>query len=182
MKEVNMSEPGYLVDDRAKSYATATDFFDTFTEQLDSLYLLSLLLTADKTKAEECFACAMQDCVDGIGVFKGWELSSARQAVLKHAIEMIKPMPEHPESLPSLSFEVADTSAENGSFAAIISLAAFERFVFVMLILERRSDLECAILLRSSREDITIARTLAFKRLATGAPGHPYPPVGLRGT
>jgi hypothetical protein len=157
-------------------------FVDTFTEQLDSLYLLSLLLTSDKAKAEECFACAMQDCVDGIGVFKGWELSWARQAVIKHAIQMIKPMPEHVESLSSLSLELADTSAENNSFAAIVSLAAFERFVFVMLILERRSDLECAILLRSSREDITIARSLAFKRLATDAPCHSYPPLGLCGT
>jgi hypothetical protein len=72
MKEVNMSEPGHLVDDGATSYATATDFVDTFTEQLDSLYLLSLLLTADNGKAEQCLVCAMGDCVDGSGVFKGF--------------------------------------------------------------------------------------------------------------
>ena len=169
-----MSEPGHLVDDGATSYATATDFVDTFTEQLDSLYLLSLLLTADNGKAEQCLVCAMGDCVDGIRVFKGWEFSWARQAVLKYAIQIIMPMPVHAESLSSLSFEVAGTSGENSPFAAIVSLAAFERFVFVMLILERRSELECAILLRCSREDITIARTLALKRLATGAPERAY--------
>jgi hypothetical protein len=48
-------------------------------------------------------------------------------------------------------------------FAAILSLAAFERFVFVMSTL---SDEECAILLRCSRRDVMMARMLALKRLA----------------
>ena len=50
-----MLEQMYLVDERATSRATAADVFNTFTEELDSLYLLSLLLTADHDKAEQCF-------------------------------------------------------------------------------------------------------------------------------
>src|ERR1700679_2655691 len=94
-KEVYMLEPMYLVDEGTTSRATATDVFNTFTEELDSLYLLSLLLTADHDKAEQCFVCAMGGCVEGIGVFMDWARSRARRAVLKYAIQMINPIPEH---------------------------------------------------------------------------------------
>ena len=50
-------------------------------------------------------------------------------------------------------------------FAAIVGLSAFERFVFVMSVLEGQSEQECAILLRCSRRDVMIARVLALTRL-----------------
>ena len=43
----------------------------------------------------------------------------------------------------------------------------FERFVFVMSILEGHSDAECAVLLRCSRRDVMMARVLALKRQST---------------
>jgi hypothetical protein len=167
----------HSTDDRAKSYATATDFVDTFIQEMDSLYLLFLLLTADTGKAEQCFVCAIKDCVEGAGVLKGWELSWARQAVLKDAIQMMAPVPEQAVSLSFPSFDGPATSAENSSFAAILALSAFERFVFVMLILEKRSELECAILLRCSRENVTIAGALALKHLAVSGRGYLYRPL-----
>ena len=42
---MNMLEPMQVVDERATPYATAADLFKTFTEEMHSLYLLSLLLT-----------------------------------------------------------------------------------------------------------------------------------------
>ena len=61
--------PIHLAEERPIPYATASDFCRAFTEELHSLYLLSLLLTADNDKAEECFVNAMGECGDGIGVF-----------------------------------------------------------------------------------------------------------------
>ena len=46
----------------------------------------------------------------------------------------------------------------------LVKGSAFERFVFVMSILEEQSDEACAILLRCSRRDIMMARVLALKR------------------
>ena len=57
--------------------------------------------------------------------------------------------------------------ARNNPLATILALDPFERFVFVLTVLEGRSEQDCAILLRSSRRDIMIARVLALKRLAT---------------
>jgi hypothetical protein len=169
---VNMLKQMHFVEERATSYATATDLFKTFTEEMHSLYLLSFLLTADNDKAEQCFVCAMGECVEGIGVFMEWARSWARRAVLKYAIQMIKPVPEHPDSLSCISLNGPATSAENKPFAAILSLGAFERFVFVMSVLEGQSDEECAILLRCSQRDVMMARVLALKRLATSDRGH----------
>jgi hypothetical protein len=165
-KEVNMLQSMHFANERKTSYTPVADFFKIFTEETQSLNVLSLLLTADKDKAEACFVCAMGECVEGIAVFMEWAHLCARRAVLKYAIQMIRPVPEHPDSLPFISLKGPATSAENNPFAAIVALGAFERFVFVMSALEGQSEQECAILLRCSLRDVMIARVLALTRLA----------------
>jgi hypothetical protein len=161
-----MLQPIHLADQRPIPYATAIDFCRTFTEELQSLYLLSLLLTADNDKAEECLVSAMGECGDGAGVFMEWASSWALRAILKYAIQMIRPVPEHPDSLPFIRRNGPAKSAENKPFAAILALTPFERFVYVMSILEGQSERDCAILLRCSRRDVIIARVLALTRLS----------------
>jgi hypothetical protein len=169
-ERVNMLEQMHFVDERPASYATAADFCKTFTEEMHSLYLLSLLLTADHDKAEQSFISAMEECVDGTGVRMEWKRSWARRVVLKQAIQMVRPAPEYADSLSFISLETPATLAEDNPFAAILSLDAFERFIFVMSILEGQSDEECAILLRCSPRDVMMARVLALKRITrTGA-------------
>jgi hypothetical protein len=159
-----MLEPMHFVDERATSYATVSDFFNTFDEEMQRLYLLSFLLTADHDKAEQCLISAMGECAEGIGVPMDWARSWTRRAVFKHAIQMIMPAPEHADNISFIGLEGTATSAEDNPFAAILLLDPFERFVFVMSILEGQSDQECAILLRCSRRDVMIARVLALKR------------------
>jgi hypothetical protein len=159
-----MLQPMHFVNERATPYLTVTDFFNIFNEEMHSLYLLAFLLTADLDIAEECLVSAMGECVEGVGVLTDWARSWTRGAVLKRAIQMVLPAPEHADSVSLISLERSDTLAENNAFAAILLLDAFERFVFVMSILEGQSDEECAILLRCSRRDVTIARVLALKR------------------
>jgi hypothetical protein len=153
----------HFVDERA-TYPTVTDFFKTFNEEMHSLYLLAFLLTADHDKAEQCLVSAMGECEEGIGVFMDWARSWARSAVLKRAIQMIMPAPEHADYVSLISLERPATLAGTNPFAAILLLDPFERFVFVMSILEEQSDEECAILLRCSRRDVMMARVLALKR------------------
>jgi hypothetical protein len=156
-----------FVDERATPYPTATDFFKTFNEEMHNLYLLSFLLTADPDKAEQCLVSAMGECVEGVGVLADWARSWTRGAVLKHAIRMIQPAPDTTDHIPFFSLKRAAMPAETHPFAAILLLDAFERFVFVMAILEGQSDEECATLLRCSRCDVMIARVLALKSQST---------------
>jgi hypothetical protein len=159
-----MLHPMDFVDETATPYPTVTDFFTTFNEEMHSLYMLSFLLTADPDKAEQCLVSAMGECVEGVGVPMDWARSWTRWAVLKHAIRMIKPAPEHTDHVSFFSLKGSATRAESHPFAAILLLDTFERFVFVMSILEGQSDAECAILLRCSRRDVMMARVLAVKR------------------
>jgi hypothetical protein len=159
-----MLHPMDFVDERATPYPTVTDFFTTFNEEMHSLYLLSFLLTADHDKAEQCLVSAMGECVDGVGAFMDWARSSTRRAVVKCAIQMIMPAPEHADYLSLISLKRAAAAAENDPFSSILLLDAFERFVFVMCCLEGQSDEECAILLGCSRPDVMMARVLAIKR------------------
>jgi hypothetical protein len=52
-------------------YASSGDFCRIFHEELDSLYLLSLLLTADGEKAEHCFVSRNGGLGERDPVFKG---------------------------------------------------------------------------------------------------------------
>jgi hypothetical protein len=166
-----MLQPMHFVNERATPYLTVADFFNIFNEEIHSLYLLAFLLTADHDKAEECLVSAMGECVEEVGVFTDWACSWTRGAVLKRAIQMIMPAPEHADSVSLIRLKRFATPAENNPFAAILFLDAFERFVFVMSILEGQSDEQCAVLLRCSRRDVTIARVLALKRQSsTDAP------------
>jgi hypothetical protein len=160
-KEVNMLEPMHFVDERATSYATVADFLKTLNEEMHGLYLLSFLLTADHDKAKQCLISAIGECVEGIGVFIDRARLWTRRAVLKHAIQMIRPEPENADNVSFLSLRGPTTSAQNNPFAPILLLDVFERFVFVMSILEGQSDEECALLLSCPRRDVMMARVLA---------------------
>ena len=162
---MNMLEPMHVVDERATPYATAADLFKTFTEEMHSLYLLSLLLTADNDKAERCFVSAMGECLEDSGVFLEWTRSRARRAILKYATRMIMPVPAHADSLTLIGLKPPAAPAVHNPLAAILALDPFERFVFVISVLEGRSEQDCALLLRSSRSHIMMARVLALKRL-----------------
>jgi len=48
-----------------------------------------------------------------------------------------------------------DAATEPAEILAVIALASFERFVFVMSVLERYSDQECSLLLDCSRGEVT---------------------------
>jgi hypothetical protein len=161
-----MLQPMQFVEERTP-YPTVTDFLRSFDEEMHSLYLLSFLLTADHDKAEQCLVSAIGECVEGIGVFMDWARSWTRGAVLKHAIKMIMPAPEHTDCVSFIRLKGIAMPADKNPFAAILLLDTFERFVFVMAILEGKSDEECAFLLRCSRRDVMIARMLALKRQLT---------------
>jgi hypothetical protein len=156
-KEVNMLEQLHSVSDTGTSYASVI-------EEMQSMYLLSFLLTADHDKAEQCLVSTIGEAPEGIGVFVDWTRLWARRAVIEHTIDLIVPAPEHADDVSRVSLTEPARWTDKIPFAAILLLDAFERFVFVMSILEGQSDEECAILLRCSRRDVMMARVLALQR------------------
>src|ERR1700693_3358297 len=101
-----------IVDEGETSYAAVVDCVRSFDEEMRSLYLLSFLLTADHDTAERCLISAMGECEEGTGVMD-WPCSSIRCAVLKHAIGIIMPAPEHADIVLFVSLKGPARSAEN---------------------------------------------------------------------
>jgi hypothetical protein len=146
------------------------------TDEMHSLYRLSFLLTADLDKAKQCFVSGMGECEEEVGVFVAWAQASARRTILKRAIRIIMPAPERADDSSFALLKGASVYGKANLFDAILALNAFERFVYVMSVLERQSDADCSALLRCSRRDVIIARELALERLANTHNPSDHPP------
>jgi hypothetical protein len=146
-------------------YATSADFCRIFHAEMSSLYLLSLLLTADCDKAERCFLQSLEDSAGGTSVFKEWARTWARRMIIHNAIRLIDPRPADGISIlkPATRGSVASLQAQ---IAAIVDIPVFERFVFVLSVFERFSDQDCSLLLNCSRGEVTAGRNSALRRIA----------------
>jgi hypothetical protein len=153
-----------------EAYATSTEFCKVFVESMDSMHLLSFLLTADLAKAEECFVSGLEDCVKGNYVFRDWARSWARRTIIRNAVRMLVPRANH-STVVSAPGDRANcgfgrTREADAAIASILGLEELERFVFVLSVLERYSDQDCSVLLGCSRQNVREARTRALQHVA----------------
>ena len=144
---------------------TRDDFCKIFTQNMKGLYLLSLLLTADHTLAEQCFAAGMEECVEGNPVFKEWAHAWSRRVIIKNAIRIVSPLSPQRHA-GELKFNDEWETELRPALFAIMQLQPLERFVYVMSVLERYSDHECFALLSGTRDQVITARTRALQRLS----------------
>jgi DNA-directed RNA polymerase specialized sigma24 family protein len=153
-------------------YAMRSDFCRIFEKDMNGLYLLSLILTGDRAIAEQCFVGGLHIAQEGNQVFKEWAESWARRAIIQNAIRMIRPRKAadgtHSAAVPG----TGNALTEQIEIARIVDLPAFERFAFVMSVLERYSDQECSLLIGCTRGDVAAARTRALDRLGKSADLH----------
>src|SRR5215471_10383150 len=161
----------------ADLYASTSDFCRVFKEDMENLYLLALLLTADSEKAEQCFVSGLENCTDGNPVFKEWARSWARRTVIKSAIRVMAPEPTSTNGIPS-QFASRDLIQPElrAEISVLLDLQPFERFAFVMSVLEGYTAPDCATLLNCARQDVAAARTRALRGLAASRIS-PAPPV-----
>jgi hypothetical protein len=166
--------------DRVIDHPTESDFCEIFTEEMHSLYLLSFVLTADHHKAEQCFVGGLGQCVEGMDVFMDWSRLWARRAIVRQAILMMRPAPQDTDHWSTSSAGAVSSAASPSLFAAILSLSTFERFVFVLSILEGHSEADCVSLLKCSRREVAIARELALQFLVTTETGQDHSQEAMR--
>jgi DNA-directed RNA polymerase specialized sigma24 family protein len=154
-------------------YATREDFINVFHEDMDGLYQLSFLLTGDHEKAERCFVAGIENCVEENRVFREWARSWAKRIIIGSAIRELKPRQSLPGSSPSATVfshsDPSSSSREHFDMEAVLGLGDFERFVFVISVLESYSLHECALLLDCSVLEIRQARLHALEELASSA-------------
>ncbi len=153
--------------ERATEYASCKDFQQIFNEDMVGLHRLAFLLTADHAKAEQCFVGGLEDSIHGNPVFRQWARAWSKRAIIQSAIKAVAPTPTRRGALP----EAAEAQWRNGndveSIAAVVaSWEPFERFVFVMAVLEGYGLRECAALLACPVQDVIAAKSFALQRLA----------------
>jgi hypothetical protein len=155
---------------RPMPYASSDDFRRVFDQDMNSLYLLSFLLTADREKAEQCFVSGLEDAVEGNPVFQEWARSWARRVIIVSAVRAINPMPmdgNGRSSSASVSSDGKTPPVEQVEIASVLALEPFERFVYVMTVLERYSDQNCSLLLGCARRSVVAARHRAFEKIGS---------------
>lgn len=171
--EAALTNTKHIPKQRTALYATGADFCRIFTEDMKNLYLLSFLLTAAPDKAEQCFVSGLDDCATGNQVFREWGRSWARRVVIKNAIRLIAPQPRESGVLNPAAKGPIEIVADRTQLvlpveiSAIFDLPAFERFAFVMAVLEGYSDQDCALLLGCTRENLIAARMRALRRIGS---------------
>lgn len=155
-----------LASERTTEYATCRDFQQIFNEDMAGLHRLAFLLTADQAKAEQCFVAGLEESIRGNPVFRQWARAWSKRAIIQNAIKTIAPAP--PRSAQEET-AVCASSKEGGpenSKTNVVEWSPFERFVFVMAVLEGYSLRECAALLGCPVQDVMAAKSVALQRLA----------------
>lgn len=150
---------------RRDEYASAEDFCRIFKNEMTGLYCLALALAGDIDKAEQCFVAGLEECISGNDVFKEWARSWSKRVVIKKAIQLASPAPgKNDSALPARAQE------EPGSGTALVlaalgQLRLFDRFVFVMSVLEGYSVGECSALLACTAAEVAKARIRALEQI-----------------
>ena len=152
-------------------YATCKHFLKIFEEDMQGLYQLSFLLTGDHQKGEKCFVTGMEACAKENRVFREWARTWAKRVIVQNAIRELQPRPSHSDSFPQpTAFSHKKGPIERFDVDAVLGLADFQRFVFVLCVLDRYREHECALLLGCSASEVREARTQAIQELAKFRP------------
>jgi len=166
--EAKMFEATGKGNTRAAEYANAQDFCRIFDKDMNSLYLLALLLTGDHEKAQQSFVAGLENAKNRSTVFKEWARSWARRVIVQNALRAVNPRPGGENAAPRAASPRNDGD-ERPQIAAVLEMEPFDRFVFVLSVLEDYSDHECAILLNSTRRDVLAARIRAYEHMGRAA-------------
>jgi DNA-directed RNA polymerase specialized sigma24 family protein len=150
-------------------YATREDFRKILDEDLNRLYQLSFLLTGDHQKAERCFVAGIEDCANENRVFREWARAWTRRVIVQNAIREVKPRPSRSKSssLPSLRNQQSSSPTGHFTADALLGLPDFDRFVFVLCVLEQYRENDCTLLLGCSASQVREAWTRAIETLTS---------------
>jgi DNA-directed RNA polymerase specialized sigma24 family protein len=152
---------------RATEYASCKDFQRIFSEDMVGLHRLAFLLTADEARAEQCFVAGLEDSIHGNPVFRQWARAWSKRAIIQNAIKTMAPTPARRGTEQQKTVAVSQNGSDLENVAAIVAgWEPFERFVFVMAVLEGYSPRECSALLACPVQEVIEAKALALQRLA----------------
>ncbi len=156
--------------DRTSLYATGDDFRRVFDKNSNDLMILSLLLTGNRETAERCFVAGLEDSVHADSVFNEWAHTWAKRTIILGAIRTLHPRPANNAAcIPDFVLPEIDSAPAGWKGLVevrdVLALDDFERFVFVLRVLEGYSERHCALLLACTPREVRSACDSAMARL-----------------
>jgi|SRR5215469_6153929 len=121
------------------------------------------LLTADCDGAERCFLSAFEHCTRSTTVFREWAESWAKRTTIMTAIRIV--FASQPPANPQVRAESNEAALPRMEpiFTRVLDLAPFDRFVYVLSVLERMPERECALVLDCAVRDVMDAKARALQ-------------------
>jgi hypothetical protein len=111
----------------------------------------------------------LEESVSSNRVFKEWARSWAKRVIIQNAIRELKPFPPIAGSSSSVAlYPTGEPLNQDQHFELdrLLGSGDFDRFVFVISVLEHYSDHDCAMLLGCSPRQVAEARVRGFEQLA----------------
>ena len=148
-----------------REYASKEEVASVFESEQAVLQRLALLLTADSETAKRCLIRTFRECIASSSVSKQWVLSWTRRILIHNAISLVMGLGGQPFVNANVdldnglvAFSPEDSPGPTSLSKSILDLPEFDRFVFVICVLEGYSMHDCALLLGKSPRDISEAR------------------------
>ena len=155
---------------KTRAYATDDDFEQLFLAEIPDFFRLSLQLTANAEKADRCLIHAMRDCFGKSTISRGFARVWVRRMIIRNAIHLVLGIDNDTASETESELHLQPGNCrivELRESVAILELSDFDRLAFVICVLERLSILDCALLMRSSPNDVNAAIMRATNRVAS---------------
>jgi len=159
---------------KTSPYISKEAFCRIFEKDMGHLYLLCFLLTGEEAVAEQCFIEGLHVTQEANAVFEEWAEAWACRTVILNAIRLTHPR-MGAETSQRLGRVAAVPTRERPEITAILELPTFERFVFVMSVLEGYSEHECALHLDCMRADVKKTRIRALEGIRSSTLLHRTP-------
>jgi DNA-directed RNA polymerase specialized sigma24 family protein len=144
-------------------YAAPADFCEILQRDMEPLYRLTLLLTADSKAAEKCFTSTVEEAFKEKSVFKDWAQPWVKRCLIKNAIRIVSPVAAGGAG--NRASRSAQAATLRDAEVAVMQLPPLERFVFIVSVLERYSIWDCSLLLGCSMKKVAEARQRALSVL-----------------
>ncbi len=150
-----------------RKHVSSGDFCQIFVEEMTSLYKLAFFLTTNHERAKQCVLAALESSLSESNVHIRWARLWSKRAVIKSAVAMTF-IPLAPNVARRDDWEEAQVESHAGTVInAVTRLAPFERFVFVLSVMERLSLRECSVLLSRPLGYVLEAQIRALRNLPT---------------
>lgn len=161
------SRKRFPVSDRGTDSAVGGDFCRVLESEIESLYLLAFLLTANHAQAERCLRSVIGEVLEEKRVFKGAVSRWIRRCLIKLAVGSVSAVSDRSTEMADLWWEEQPAKETAAMINAVTKLVPLDRFVFVMSVLERYSVKECSLLLNCTVARVFDARVSAFRQLGS---------------